>query len=73
MMAPVKTLIDKGGRCNASQSYVMMMATHSQTRVNSDYVLNFHNDVYTTITIFACFWYTKRRLMQKPSIGNAII
>ena len=29
--------------------------------------------IFTTFTIFACFWYTKLRLMQKPSIGNAII
>ena len=38
----VKPIIDKGGRCNASQSDVTMMAT----RVNSNYVLNFHNDAY---------------------------
>ena len=44
--AYVKTFIDKGGRCNASQSDVTRMATLSQTRVNSDYVLNFHNDAY---------------------------
>ena len=31
---------------NASQSDVTRMATLSQTRVNSNYVLNFHNDAY---------------------------
>ena len=42
--ARVTTIIDKGGRCNASQSDVTRMATLSQTRVNSNYALNFHND-----------------------------
>ena len=45
-VARVKTIIDKGGRCNASQNDVTRMATLSQTRVNSNYVLNFHNDTY---------------------------
>ena len=40
--ARVKNIIDKGGRCNASQSDVKRMAT----RVNSNYVLNLHNDAY---------------------------
>ena len=44
--APVRTIVDKGGRCNASQSSVTRMATLSKTRVNSNYVLNFHNDAY---------------------------
>ena len=44
--AQVKTILDKGGRCNASQSDVMRMATLSKTGVNSNYVLNFHNDAY---------------------------
>ena len=44
--ARVKTIIDKGGRCNASQSDVTRMATLAKTRVNSNYVLNFHNDAY---------------------------
>ena len=44
--ARVKTIIDKGGRCNASQSGVTRMATLSKNRVNSNYVLNFHNDAY---------------------------
>ena len=44
--ARVKTIIDTGGRCNASQSVVARMAALSQTRVNSNYVLNFHNDAY---------------------------
>ena len=43
----IKTIIDKRGRCNASQSDVMRMANLSQTRVNSNYVLNFHNDAYS--------------------------
>ena len=64
------TIIDKCGRCNASQRDVTRMATLSKTRVNSNCVLNFHNDA---CNIEACFWYTKLRLTQKPSIGNAII
>ena len=44
--ARVKTIIDKGGRCNASQSDVTRMVTLSQTRGNSNYVINFHNDAY---------------------------
>ena len=44
--ARVKTIVDKGGRCNASQSDVTRMDTLSQTRVNGNYVLNFHNDTY---------------------------
>ena len=44
--ARVKTIIDEGGRCNASQNDVMRMATLSKTRVNSNYVFNFHNDAY---------------------------
>ena len=42
--AHVKTIIDKGGRCNATQSDVTRMA--SLSLVNSNYVLNFHNDAY---------------------------
>ena len=44
--ARVKTIIDKGGHCNASQSDVIRMATLSKTQVNSNYVLNFHHDAY---------------------------
>ena len=44
--AHVKAIIDKGGRCNATQSDVARMASLSQTQVNSNYVLNFHNDAY---------------------------
>ena len=72
----VKTIIDKGGRCNASQSDVTRMATLSKSQVNSNYVLDFDNDesnmemVHTTFTIFMCFWYTKLRLMQKLCIGE---
>ena len=40
--ARVKTIIDKGGRCNASQTDVRRMAT----QVNSNYVLDFHNDAF---------------------------
>ena len=38
--ARVMTIIDKGGRCNTSQSDVTRMATLSKTRVNSNYVLD---------------------------------
>ena len=44
----VRTIIDKGDRCNAYQSDITRMATLSKTRVNSNYVLNFHNDAYNT-------------------------
>ena len=44
--ARVQTIIDKGGHCNASQSDITRMATLSETRLNSNYVLNFHNDAY---------------------------
>ena len=78
--AHVKTIIDKGGRCNATQSDVARMVILSQTQVNSNYVLNFHGDAYNmdahiwlTFTISVCSWYTKLRLMQRPSIGNVII
>ena len=60
--AHVKTIIDKGGRCNATQSDVTRMASLSQTRVNSYHVLNFHNNALT-FTIFVCFWNKKLRLM----------
>ena len=76
----VKTNIDKcGGRCNATQSDVMRMASFSQTHVNSNYVLNFHNDAYNMdadvadFHYFCVFWHTKLRLMQRSRIGNAII
>ena len=29
--------------------------------------------IFTTFTIFVCFWYAKLRLMEKSRIGNAII
>ena len=44
--ARVTTIIDKGGRCNASQSDVTGMATLLKTQVNSNYVLDFHYDAY---------------------------
>ena len=77
--ARVKTIIDKGGRCNVSLSDVTRMATLLQTRVNSNYVLNFHNDAYNMeedmhdFHYFCMFLVTKSRLMQETSIGNAII
>ena len=40
--AHVKTIVDKSGRSDATQSNVTRMANLSQTRVNSNYVLNFH-------------------------------
>ena len=58
-VARVKSIIDIDGRCNASQSDVTRMATLSQTRVNSNYVLNFHNDTYNTeadMHDFHYFW-----------------
>ena len=42
----VRTIIDKGGRSNATQSNVTRMASLSPTQVNSNYVLNFHSDAY---------------------------
>ena len=42
----VKTIIDKGGRCNATQSDVTRIANLSQTQINSNYVLNFQSDAY---------------------------
>ena len=44
--ARVKTIVDKGVRHNASQIDVAKIATLSKTHVNSNYVLNFHNDSY---------------------------
>ena len=41
-----KTIIDKGGRCIATQSDVTRMAGISQTQININYVLNFHSDAY---------------------------
>ena len=77
--ARVKTIIDKGGRCNAIQSDVTRMATLSKTRVNSNYVLNFHNDAYNMeanmhdFQYFCVFLVYKINRMQESSIGNAII
>ena len=42
----IKSIIDKGGRCNATQSDIARMASLSQTQVNSNYVLHFHNYAY---------------------------
>ena len=55
--ARVKTIIDKGGRCNASQIDVTRMATLSKTGVNSNYVLNFHNDAYNMEADIHDFYY----------------
>ena len=41
-----KTIIDKGGHSNATQSDVTRMASLSRTQVNSNYVVNFHDDAY---------------------------
>ena len=51
----VKTIIDKGGRCNATQSDVTRMTSLPQTRVNSNCVLNFHNDAYNMDADMAYF------------------
>ena len=54
--AHVKIIVDKGGRCNATQSNVTRMASLSQTRVNSNYVLNFHSDTtWKQIWLTHCF------------------
>ena len=55
--AHVKTIIDKGGRSNATQSDVTRMAILSQTLVNSNYVLNFNNDAYNMEADMADFHY----------------
>ena len=52
-----KTIIDKGGHCNATQSDVARMASPSQTQVNSNYVLNFHSDAYNMDADMADFHY----------------
>ena len=44
--AHVKTIIDKGGRCSATERNVTRMASLSQTRVNSNCVFNFHTDAF---------------------------
>ena len=66
--ARVKTIIDKGGRCNASQSDVTRMVTLSQTQVISNYVLDFNNDAHNMDADiqdfhYFCVWYTKLQLM----------
>ena len=55
--AHVKTIIDNGSRCNATQNDVTMMARLSQTQVNSIYVLNFQNDAYNMDADMADFHY----------------
>ena len=52
--AHIKTIIDKGGRCNATQRDGMRMASLSQTQVNSNYVLN---DAYNMDADMADFHY----------------
>ena len=72
--ARVKTIIDKGGRCNASQSDVTRMATLSKTQDNSNYVIAFHNDAYSMEADIHDFHYFCVFLVYKiTSIGNAII
>ena len=62
----VKTIIDKGGRrCNATHSDVTRMASLSQTQVNSNYVLNFHNDAYNMDAYMADFQYFSVFLVYK--------
>ena len=63
--AHVKTIIDKGGRSNAIQSDVTRMASLSQTQVSSNYVLNFHNDVYNIDADMADFHYFRVFLVYK--------
>ena len=53
----VKTIIDKGGRRNATQSDVTRMVSLSHTQVNSNYVLNFHNDAFNMDADMADFHY----------------
>ena len=55
--AHVKPVIDKGGRCNATQSDAMRMASRSQAQVNSNSVLNFHSDAYNMDADMADFHY----------------
>ena len=55
--AHAKTIIDKCGHSNATQSDVTRKASLSQTRVNSNYVLNFHNDAYNMDADTADFHY----------------
>ena len=55
--AHAKTIIDKGGRSNATQSNVTRMASLSQTQINSNYVLNFHDDAYKMDADMADFHY----------------
>ena len=66
--AHVKTIIDKGGRCNASQSDVTRMATLLQTRVSSNYVLNFHNDAYNMKADMYDFHYYSVFLVYKIKV-----
>ena len=79
MLLLVLRLIDKGGRCNASQSDdLRRMATLSQTRVNSNYVLNFHNDAYNLeadmhgLSLLCVLVYKIKVYCKKSKIGNAI-
>ena len=55
--AHVKTISDKGGRCNATQSDVARMVSLSQTQVNSNYELNFHSDAYNMDADMVEFYY----------------
>ena len=76
--ARVKTIIGKGGRCNASQSDVTRILFHHLESIVIMYLIpiimhtNMEADMHH-FHYFACFWYTQLRLMQESSIGNAII
>ena len=67
--ARVKTIIDKGGCCNASQSDVTRMATPSKTRVNSNYVLNFHYDAHNMEADMHNFHYFCMFLVYKIKVS----
>ena len=73
----VKTIVDNGGRCNATQSDVTRMASLSQSIVIMYLISIMMHTTWTqirlTFTIPVCSWYTELRLMQRSSIGNAII
>ena len=61
----VRTIFDKGGKGNATQSNVTMMASLSQTNVNSNYVLNFHSDAYSMDAYMVDSHYFCVRLVYK--------
>ena len=73
----VKTIIDKGGRSNATQSDVTRMSSLSQKQGNM-YLISIvmhatWMQIWLTFIISVCSWYTKLRIMQRSSKGNAFI